>query len=220
MSVLVGSWISICRFPVGLLTGIFVSGSSMRRRFLFRGVGLKIFERIHMVDVTEYLGLVHKIVHGIKHHAFGYDELYVIGCLGLVKAGLKFDPSKGFKFTTFAYPFIRGAIYDEMRVWAKDFNLRQTGAVDVTEFPIENLCEFERTPDGGLEDSEQVGEIKTAIDGLPDRMRKAIIMYFYHGITMKHIAVVLGLSEPRISQLISLAKKKLELALAGTQGNF
>ncbi len=37
------------------------------------------------------------------------------GTLGLVEAATKFDPERGIKFATYAYPRVRGAILDELR---------------------------------------------------------------------------------------------------------
>jgi RNA polymerase sigma factor for flagellar operon FliA len=43
------------------------------------------------------------------------DDLIGAGALGLVEAAHRFDPSAGVKFTTFAYPRVRGAILDHLR---------------------------------------------------------------------------------------------------------
>lgn len=43
------------------------------------------------------------------------ENLHSAGVLGLVEAASSFDPSKGVRFRTFAYPRIRGAIIDELR---------------------------------------------------------------------------------------------------------
>jgi len=42
-------------------------------------------------------------------------DLIGAGALGLVEAAHRYDPSRGVKFTTFAYPRIRGAIIDHLR---------------------------------------------------------------------------------------------------------
>ena len=43
------------------------------------------------------------------------DDLYGFGMLGLIAAADSFDPGRGLKFSTYAYPRIRGAILDEIR---------------------------------------------------------------------------------------------------------
>lgn len=43
------------------------------------------------------------------------DDMYGFGMLGLISAADSFDASRGLKFSTYAYPKIRGAILDELR---------------------------------------------------------------------------------------------------------
>src|SRR5215470_10243134 len=43
------------------------------------------------------------------------ENLESAGVLGLVEAANRFDPERGVKFETYAYPRIRGAVVDEMR---------------------------------------------------------------------------------------------------------
>lgn len=43
------------------------------------------------------------------------DDLLGFGMLGLIGAADSWDPARGFAFSTFAYPRIRGAILDELR---------------------------------------------------------------------------------------------------------
>jgi len=43
------------------------------------------------------------------------DDLYGFGMLGLIAAADTWDATRGIKFSTFAYPRIRGAILDELR---------------------------------------------------------------------------------------------------------
>lgn len=43
------------------------------------------------------------------------DDLFGWGMLGLIAAADTWDPARGLKFSTFAYPKIRGAILDELR---------------------------------------------------------------------------------------------------------
>lgn len=43
------------------------------------------------------------------------DDLFGIGMLGLLAAADSWDPGRGFAFSTYAFPRIRGAILDELR---------------------------------------------------------------------------------------------------------
>jgi RNA polymerase sigma factor for flagellar operon FliA len=61
------------------------------------------------------------------------------------------------------------------------------------------------------------GEMKQrlmdAIDGLPDRERMVISLYYYEELTMKEIGLVLGIVESRVSQINSAAVRRLRAAM-------
>jgi RNA polymerase sigma factor FliA len=68
--------------------------------------------------IASKLPSVEKIIHQTASSFPAYvdrDELYGAGCLGLVEAAQRFDPSKGFSFSTWAEYRIRGAVLDYAR---------------------------------------------------------------------------------------------------------
>ncbi|MEW6031331.1 MAG: SigB/SigF/SigG family RNA polymerase sigma factor [Bacillota bacterium] len=60
--------------------------------------------------VQSHLRLVWDIVRRFRHRAEDPDDLFQLGCLGLVKALDRFDPSYGTRFSTYAVPLILGEI--------------------------------------------------------------------------------------------------------------
>ncbi len=60
--------------------------------------------------VTENLGLVHACANRFRGSGVEYDDLFQAGCVGLIKAAAGFDPSLGFRFSTYAVPAILGEI--------------------------------------------------------------------------------------------------------------
>ncbi len=60
--------------------------------------------------VEENIGLVHSIVRRFLGRGYEAEDLFQIGCIGLVKAIQKFDTSFGVKFSTYAVPMIMGEI--------------------------------------------------------------------------------------------------------------
>ena len=60
--------------------------------------------------VEENIGLVHSIVKRFAGRGFEAEDLFQIGCIGLIKAIPKFDMSFDVKFSTYAVPMIMGEI--------------------------------------------------------------------------------------------------------------
>ncbi len=57
----------------------------------------------------EHLGLVRKVIRRFAGRA-DLEDLFQVGCLGLVKASRRFDPTRGVAFSTYAVPLIIGEI--------------------------------------------------------------------------------------------------------------
>ncbi len=60
--------------------------------------------------VEKNLGLVHFIVKRFQNRGYDAEDLFQIGCIGLVKAVDQFDEKYGVKFSTYAVPLITGEI--------------------------------------------------------------------------------------------------------------
>ena len=73
--------------------------------------------------VQDNIGLVWSIVRRFRGREVETEDLFQIGCIGLVKAIKKFDPAFEVRFSTYAVPMIMGEI--------KRF-LRDDGAIKVS----------------------------------------------------------------------------------------
>lgn len=60
--------------------------------------------------VKDNIGLVHACAVRFRGKGIEYDDLYQAGCVGLIKAVDGFDPSLGYRFSTYAVPVIMGEI--------------------------------------------------------------------------------------------------------------
>lgn len=89
---------------------------------------------------------------------------------------------------------------------------QSTSANDEAGLPLHELV---GDPDEGgdpvltaeLEEAKRI--LADAVDRLPEKERTVVALYYYEGLTAKEIAVVLGLSESRISQLHTKAILRL-----------
>lgn len=60
--------------------------------------------------IRENIGLVHSCCKRFTGRHIEYDDLFQVGCMGLLKAARDFDESLGYKFSTYAVPVILGEI--------------------------------------------------------------------------------------------------------------
>ena len=60
--------------------------------------------------VEDHLYMVDILIRKYLNKGVEYDDLYQVGALALVQAVERFDPSKGFEFSSFATPTILGEI--------------------------------------------------------------------------------------------------------------
>ncbi len=60
--------------------------------------------------VEQNTGLVHSVVRRFLGRGQEMEDLFQVGCIGLIKAVQKFDHSFGVKFSTYAVPMIMGEI--------------------------------------------------------------------------------------------------------------
>jgi RNA polymerase sigma-70 factor, sigma-B/F/G subfamily len=67
------------------------------------------------IVVKENLGLVWSIVHRFKNNFYDKEDLFQIGCVGLIKAINNFNDSYNVQFSTYAVPIIMGEIKRHFR---------------------------------------------------------------------------------------------------------
>lgn len=98
--------------------------------------------------VSENLGLVRAVARRFEHRGHDREELFQIGCIGLIKAIDKFDLSLHLAFSTYAVPMITGEIRRYLR---DDGMLKVSRTLKENAYKIqkarETLCrELDREP--------------------------------------------------------------------------
>ncbi|SHE93761.1 RNA polymerase sigma factor for flagellar operon FliA [Caldanaerobius fijiensis DSM 17918] len=81
---------------------------------------------------------------------------------------------------------------------------------EMLENGVMNISHSSDTPDRIAEDHEIRTLLEEFIDGLPEKQKLVLSLYYVEGLTYKEIAMVLGVTESRISQIHSQAIKKLK----------
>lgn len=89
-----------------------------------------------------------------------------------------------------------------------------------TIIPLEEFAKTETSSSQSVSPSENIEEqevketLAKAIDRLPDKEKTVVTLYYYEGLTLKEISVVMKLSEARISQLHTKAVFRMRGALS------
>lgn len=69
-------------------------------------------------------------------------------------------------------------------------------------------------PEESLRQTESLGRLRVALDALPPRLKHILGLYYGDELTLRQIGNILGVTEARISQLLSDAVKKLRASCA------
>ena len=191
-------------------------------------------------EIEEYLPLVHRVVASLIRKFppnVLKDDLIAAGTCGLIDA-LTRSPQRDQGFEWYARTRIRGSIIDELRSldWLTRrarMKIRESiasgetsadmpsmrGVVSFDDLPASmqgvNIADEAATsPLDQIEKRMQNTALEAAVEALPPRERRIVTAHYFHGTQLKMVAVELGVSEPRISQLHARAMQMLRATLA------
>jgi RNA polymerase sigma factor FliA len=163
------------------------------------------------------------------------DDLIAAGMSGLWDAVRRQGSDTSGNFDWYVRVRIRGAILDELR--AQDWLPRRARAA-ATEAAAANPSQIGHAPvvlrfdevseteqarclardDSNAEDAAEANcvrkQLEVAMNQLPERERRIVSLHYFRGIKFKDLGEMLGVSEPRISQLHSRAMGRLKVLLA------
>ena len=127
----------------------------------------------------------------------------------------------GAAFEWYARTRIRGAIFDELR--AQDWlsrRARAAGGLEASFVSFEDVANDDESglagsddPCEAIESSSLRSALARALEQLPERERHVVVRYYFEGAKLKDIGAELGVSEPRISQILSRAIERLRAIL-------
>lgn len=108
---------------------------------------------------------------------------------------------------------------DELLQWMEQTNISNVASLEEfveqgAEIGIEdNRRRKSDMPELAYEEKELKDILIKALDGLTEKERKVVELYYYEELTLKEISMVLDVSESRVSQLHTRAIQKLKLKL-------
>jgi RNA polymerase sigma factor for flagellar operon FliA len=183
-------------------------------------------------DIDAYLPLVHRLVRQLARRLpanVQRDDLLSAGVCGLVDSLRRNGGDGGGGFAWYARTRIRGAIFDELR--AQDWLSRRARdrQVEGGAEPPASFVSFEDVAAGdesglagltGGDDPSELVEARSrcqalarALQKLSEREQTIVARHYFDGARLKDIGAELGVSEPRISQLLSRALDRLRALL-------
>jgi len=189
-------------------------------------------------ELRTFMPLVHRAVAGFVRKlppSVQRDDLVAAGTYGLVDSLRRHKGDRGPQFEWYARIRIRGAIVDELR--AQDWLTRRArghansevtastqtrasfvgiddlpggeGSLASCGDPVPNVLDV-------LEQRSEREHLTKVVGELPERERYVIVAHYFEGVQFKSIAQVLGVSEPRVSQLhtraVDLLRSRLNAA--------
>jgi len=186
-------------------------------------------------EVTRHMPLVRQVVARFLRRLPANvlrDDLVAAGVFGLIDSLRKNAGDDGPTFESYARIRIRGAILDELRTqdwlprrarWAASRNDGTSEETPVSVVGIDDLAPSERmlnfiddSEDDAptqIERGQERQRMDVAIEQLPARERTIVRMHYFQGARFKDIGQLLGVSEPRVSQLHTRAMSQLKRIL-------
>ena len=175
-----------------------------------------------MINIEEHLGLARKVAfeyYRKLQEKYTYDELESTAYMGLIKAANNFNESKGFKFSTYAIPTIRGEISRMCRDDKWYFIKRgvpQTmlslnaviGCEENTE--MQDILENQEDVEGNLINSILISEL---FELLTKREKQVMYLYYYMHLSQTEIAKNIECSQAHVSRIITDSLKKMKKAV-------
>lgn len=177
--------------------------------------------------ILAYLPLVRRVVRRLARRLppnVERDDLLAAGVCGLADCLRRNGGGEGLGFEWYARTRIRGAIFDELR--AQDWLSRRARAAAATTEGTTAFVSFEEagTMDANelisgdlreiLEARSEQAALARALQQLPARERTVVARYYFEEMRLKDIGAELGVSEPRISQILARAILRLRGLLA------
>ena len=190
--------------------------------------------------ISGNLRLVLSVIQRFSSRGESMDDLFQVGCIGLIKAIDHFDLSLQVRFSTYAVPMIIG----EVRRYLRDNNVIRVSrslrdiayramqvkeevvmALEAIVDPIslyepvysdggEPICVMDQIGDPN-DDSNWLDEIalREAIASLAPREKRILSMRFFQGKTQMEVASEIGISQAQVSRLEKGSLEKIKQQL-------
>jgi RNA polymerase sporulation-specific sigma factor len=168
--------------------------------------------------VENNMGLVGSISKKYSRHSrVSYDDIFQVGCIGLMKAARNFDVHKGYKFSTYAYIKIRGEILLFLKKRTK-FHIGNAYPLSLdyiqnSSSEIDRWADFSQVVPDNFELEEYISmkvDLEEAISQLP-KIYKKIFALKMEGFKYREIAQITGISEVSVWRYYKNTRRKIRV---------
>ena len=157
--------------------------------------------------IYRYQPLVCKIVTILKPSEQVYLDLFQEGVVGLVEAVERFEPQRGFKFSTYARFRIRGRALTFLQKHAK--HPQNMSESDQLTLLIHNIKDEDADPDEHAQDSFLLDRIYECLNALPEKEKDAFVAVVLKEEEPKDVAKRMKISRSYLSRLLKKSWKRI-----------
>lgn len=152
-----------------------------------------------------------------------YEDLVQEGNQAVCAAILAFRNDRGASFGTFAVACARNRMLDCLKKETRNCHRILSGHMEISsgtdEILFDRIATSEPSPYDLVSKWDLVRQTKAAIRSLPDRERSCVEKFFQRGINCSVIAEEMGISRPRVAQLINQGISRLRKQLRSPRSN-
>lgn len=141
-----------------------------------------------------------------------YDDVFQMGCIGLTRSLNSFNPSKGIKFTTYAYRSISNDIRVGLRTnYGKPTN-HQSMDMDATEGScfLKNILADKSIDNNIIEDTDF---FKSLMGSVNEKQRQVLELRYLENMSIVNIQKKLNISRPTIYSRIETGLRTMKYYL-------
>lgn len=176
-----------------------------------------------MINIEDHTKLIHNVIKNIDAQRKGYEyqDLFQIGCIGLVKAGKTYAKERNIKFSTYATRCIKNEIFRTFQCdkWLVGSSYDRIDGIakppvslekEIKEgFDFYKFMKCEDNLEKNILDKLEIEQFfKT--NSLTDRERKILYLYFFRDYTTIEIGEVFKCTYQSISKIKNKAIKKIQ----------
>ena len=160
--------------------------------------------------VENNIGIAHIVANRYRSMQYEFDEILSTAYLGLVKAAIHFDASKGFAFSTYASMAIR----NEILRYARDNKKHKivVSSLDATVDPEEKSTLLDIISDNRdqYDIVERIESFRRNVKYLGDIERRILTILIYNpDATQDDIAKIIGVSQSYVSRRMKSMRNKM-----------